>query len=99
MAQAQVKPRIKASRLIEGTPEEIAQHLKSLRDDKRLTLIIPGDELTSSAHTGTAPNSDADEGMTFRQILAPATGGCDSLQMSDDELSELIESEVKAYRA
>jgi hypothetical protein len=38
-------------------------------------------------------------GMTFREIFAPAQEGFDQSGMTDEELSDFIEAEVKAYRA
>ena len=42
MAQQQIVQRMKPPRFVEGTPKEIAAHLKTLDEDERLTLIIRG---------------------------------------------------------
>ncbi len=38
-------------------------------------------------------------GMTFREIFAPSQEGFAATGMSDEELSDFVEGEVKAYRA
>jgi hypothetical protein len=38
-------------------------------------------------------------GMTFREIFAPSQDGFDQSGMTDEELSDFIEAEVKTYRA
>jgi hypothetical protein len=38
-------------------------------------------------------------GMTFREILAPAQAGFVAAGMTDEELSEFVEAEVREYRA
>jgi hypothetical protein len=37
--------------------------------------------------------------MTFREIFSPSQAGFDKIGMTDDELSDFLEAEVKAYRA
>jgi hypothetical protein len=96
MAQVGVIQRIGSPQVIEGTPSEIAERLKALGDDKRLTLIIPGAGIEEIEAT------DAKEphpGKTFREIFAPSQAGFDQMGMTDEELSDFLEAEVKAYRA
>jgi hypothetical protein len=38
-------------------------------------------------------------GMTFREIFAPSQEGFAATGMTDEELSDFVEAEVKAYRA
>ena len=37
--------------------------------------------------------------MTFWQIFVPSQAGFDQTEMTNDELSDFLEAEVKAYRA
>jgi len=99
MAQAQVIQRATPSRVIQGTPEEIATHLKTLKQDEMLTLIIPGQEIQTTekpASTGTEPPH---AGMTFAEILEPLQQDFEETGMTDEELGEFIDAEIEAYRA
>jgi hypothetical protein len=94
MAQSSVIiPKMTPSRVIEGTPDEIATYLKTLDKDEdiKLTLIIPGEELTAE----TIPHA----GMTFTEILAPLQQDFEATGMTDEELGEFIDAEIKAHRA
>jgi hypothetical protein len=99
MAQTQVIARRTPPQVIEGTPEEIAERLKTLEGDKRLTLIIPGDEIEATEKPEQTDGQQPPADMTFRQIFAPSQTGFDQTGMTDDELSDFVEAEVKAYRA
>jgi hypothetical protein len=96
MAHIEVIQRIGAPQVIEGTRSEIAERLKVLGNDKRLTLIIPGREIEEFETTeDQEPLADK----TFREIFAPTQAGFDQTGMTDEELSDFLEAEVKAYRA
>ena|SRR5579872_1282788 len=99
MAQTQVIARRTPPQVIEGTPEEIAERLKTLEGDKRLTLIIPGEEIETIEKPEHSNEESSSAGMTFRQIFAPSQAGFDQTGMSENELSDFLEAEVKAYRA
>jgi hypothetical protein len=99
MARAEAIQRIRAQRLIEGTPQEITKYLSTLPGDKRLTLIIPGEEIEAIESAEQVKAQPPDPGMTFRQIFASSQTGFDQTGMTDDELSDFLEDEVKAYRA
>ena len=87
------------SQVIEGTPEQIAARLKTLEDDTRLTLIIPGDEIEEEEKLDRIAGEPPHTSTTFRQIFAPSQAGFDQTGITDDELSDFLEAEVKAYRA
>jgi hypothetical protein len=99
MAQAEVIQRIRPPQVIEGTPDEIAERLKTLEGDKRLTLIIPGEEIETTEKPEEVQGQLPHAGMTFREIFSPSQAGFDKIGMTDDELSDFLEAEVKAYRA
>jgi hypothetical protein len=85
--------------VIEGTPAEIAGRLADVEEGKRITVIIPGEELTPSDHAAPQAAAAGWEDDTIRQIFAPSQAGFDRSGLSDDELSDSIEADVKAYRA
>jgi hypothetical protein len=96
MAPLELIQRIGSPLVVEGTPSEIAERLKSLNGDQRLTLIIPGTEIEEFEITE-AKESPAEK--SFREIVAPSQAGFDQTGLTDDELSDFLEAEVKAYRA
>jgi hypothetical protein len=91
MALLEIVQKLGGPQIIEGTPDEIAIRLKTVKGEKRLTLIIPGDEIAAT----TTPKGTR----TLRQIFAESQHGFDESGLTDDQLSDLLESEVKAYRA
>jgi hypothetical protein len=99
MAQAQVIARMTLPQVIEGTPDEIAVRLKQLEGSTRVTLIIPGEEIEAHDRPEGTDERLPRDGMTFRQVFAPSQAGFDETGMSDDELSDYVEAEVRAYRA
>ena len=96
MASAEVIQRIRSPRVVVGTPKEIAEHLKCLDVDKRLTLIIPGSLIPD--HDEANEEIQHPTGKTFQHIFDTPQEGFDQSGMSEDELSDFIEAEVKAYR-
>lgn len=98
MAQT-VTVRRTPSQVIEGTPEQIAERLKTLENNMHLTLIIPGEEIETEEKPDRTEGEPSRTGMTFRQIFASSQAGFDQTGMTDDELSDFLEAEVKAYRA
>lgn len=98
MAQPQVIPTRTPEAVIQGTRREIEAQLQHVDEEETLTLIIPGKELkTNGAGTPTAQKPHA--GMSFREIFASSQEGFDQTGMTDEELADAIEAEVKAYRA
>jgi hypothetical protein len=98
MTQIKMIARRSLPQVIEGTKEEITEQLKTVESEKRLTLIIPGDEVESNEVSEIDESSPASE-KTFQEILSSSQLGFDQTGMTDDELSEFLEAEVKAYRA
>lgn len=98
MAGTEVVQRISPPHVFEGTAREIVEHLGTLQGNKRLTLIVPGDQADTDKAPEPADGRSSSE-PTFRQIFASAQPGFDSTGMTDEELSEFIEAEVKEYRA
>lgn len=100
MASAEPAPRSTGTQVIEGTPAEIIERLQTLNGNTRLTLIIPS--IAPSENAG-RQLSDAQEAphadMTFAQILAPLQQDFEESGMTDEELGDLIDAELKACRA
>src|SRR5262245_9504559 len=99
MARSQIIPRARPSRVVQGTPLEIEAHLKTLKQDERLTLIIPGEEIPASAPVAPAETRLPHAGMPFAEILAPLQEDYEASGMSEEELGEFIDAEIRAYRA
>lgn len=99
MAHTELIQRMRPPQVIEGTPEEIAERLKTLEGDQRLTLIIPGEPIETTEQPEEANGQFPPAGRTFREIFAPSQTGFDQTGMTDDALSDFLETEVKACRA
>ena len=95
-----------APQIIEGTPEEIASRLEGLKNDTKLTLIIPGEELadviipdfTDVITTDFVDKTPPRPNMTFAELLAPLQGDFEATGMSEEELGDFIDAEIKAAR-
>ena len=57
----------------------------------KVSTIVSGEELTEK----TTPHS----GMTFAEILEPLQQDFEATGMTDEELGEFIDAEIKAHRA
>jgi hypothetical protein len=99
MSQTHVTQRVGSPVVVEGTPEEIVERLKTVSDGRRLTLIIPGDIVTADDLAPPAGSALSQSDMTFRSIFGSSQEGFDHIAMTDDELAEFLEDEVKAHRA
>lgn len=63
------------------------------------TLIIPGKEIEVHGEAATAEEQKPHAGMTFEEILTPLHEDFEETGMTDEELGEFIDAEIKAYRA
>jgi len=99
MAQPQLIPKLYAPRVIEGTPSEIAEQLKTLEEHQRLTLIIPGEEIKRTQTTQRTEEPSAADTGTFAEILAPVHEYTRQSGISDEEIGDFVDAEIKAYRA
>ncbi|HZP81711.1 MAG TPA: hypothetical protein VFB21_08755 [Chthonomonadaceae bacterium] len=95
MAQPQIKPKRIPPRVIEGTPQEITLHLKELDAEERLTLLIPGKELGTNG----VASSEGKQALSFEEVFGPLQQGFEESGMTEEELGELIDAELKAVRA
>lgn len=96
MAEPQVITRMTPPQVIRGKRRDIEAQLQKVSEEETLTLIIPGKELTASGATEqTTPRIEK----SFREIFAPSQQGFDQAGMTDEELSDFVEAEVKQYRA
>jgi hypothetical protein len=81
-------------RVIEGTPQEFAAHLERLSAEERVTLILPGTALKTNGTT----SSGGKQGLSFDEVFGPLQQGFEESGMTDEELGELIDSELEAVR-
>lgn len=98
MAQPQVIPTRAPATVIQGTRREIEAQLQHVDEEETLTLIIPGKELKTNG-TGTPTAQKPHAGMTFREIFASSQEGFDQTGMTDEELDEFIDQQVREARA
>ena len=80
--------------ILEGTPAELTAYLATAPQEIKLKLILP-ETVETKAATPVTPHA----GMTFAEILAPAQQGFEESGMTEEELDDFIEAEIKAYRA
>ncbi len=97
MAESPVIPRMTRPQVIQGKRHEIEARLQQLDDEETLTLIVPGKELAGNGTAGPTVQSPP-AGKTFRDIFVPSQEGFDQTSLTEEELSDGIEAEVKAYR-
>ena len=74
-------------RVLEGTPAELTAYLATVPQDREFGLILPQKE-------NSAPKAE-----TFDEICTILQEDFDASGMTDDELGELIDAEIKASRA
>lgn len=74
-------------RVLEGTPAELTAYLATAPQEAKLKLLLPEKEK--------APQKEE----TFEEICAMLQADFDASGMTDDELGELIDAEIKEYRA
>ena len=80
------------AQIYEGTAEEIARQLQQSKLVGRLkAIIVPENGVGSSNKDEMRP--------TFAEILAPLQQDFEATGMTDEELGEFIDAEIKAHRA
>ena len=77
-----------SSPVLKGTPAELTAYLATAPQDREFELLLP-EKATD------APKKEE----TFAEILAMVQEDFDASGMTDDELGEMIDAEIKAYRA
>ena len=75
--------------------ETLYERLSTLASHRGQKVEEVADEILTQTLERTALQS----GMTFSEIFAPLQQDFEESGMSDEELSEFVEAEVKAYRA
>lgn len=85
--------------MFEGTPDEIVERLRGLNGAAKLTLIIPGEEIAAISSLKPDGEDTLAMGQTFAEILSPLQEDFDASGMTDEELGELVDAELKASRA
>jgi len=89
--EMEVRKQMVQPQVYEGTAEEIARQLQQSKLMGRLRAIIVPEN-------GIGPNGKEDMGPTFAEILAPLQHDFEATGMTDEELGEFIDAEIKAHR-
>lgn len=80
-----------ASRVVEGTPDEILDVVQSLPVATRHMLLVPRD--------GPSQAEEPESGWTLRDILEPLQAEFDASGPSDQQIGELVAAEIRRLRA
>lgn len=94
MTETQITLERPSIRVLEGTPAEITAYLATAPQETKIKILV-----SEEAEIKPQTEIPLHAGMTFAEILAPVQADFDASGMTDDELGELIDAEIKAYRA
>ena len=90
MTESQIIIQPAASRVIQGTRQQIAAALEKLDPAEELTLIIPGLETEGTPRAAE---------LSFDDVFGPLQKGFEASGMSEEALGEFVDAEIADYRA
>lgn len=93
MAQPQLIVKREPSTVVQGTRQQIAEALKQLGEEEELTLLIPGKEIGQNGSVSSTTSK------TFEEVFGPLQQGFEASGLTEEEVGEFVDTEIKAYRA